>query len=160
MLRRSRRFVCTKFQKTNTITRLRNYTLPSSADRRVTIVEAALATSAAPTYFSPMAIDGMEYVDGVIGANNPAVEVEEEASDVWCEQDGNLKPLVKCFISIGTGHPGITTVSERGLKNLMETLKQVRQRPITRISGGWAGGESTSKMDGRSDSMSAMVWKR
>jgi hypothetical protein len=33
-------------------------------------------------------------------------EVEGEASNVWCPETGNLKPLVKCFISIGTGNLG------------------------------------------------------
>jgi hypothetical protein len=32
--------------------------------------------------------------------------VEEEASNIWCSDSRELKPLVKCFISIGTGHPG------------------------------------------------------
>jgi hypothetical protein len=69
-----------------------------------------------------MAIEGIEFVDGAIGANNPAVEVEEEAADLWCENDANLKPLIKCFISVGTGHPGIRSVSDKGLKGLAETL--------------------------------------
>ncbi|KAF2469234.1 phospholipase [Lindgomyces ingoldianus] len=117
-------FVCTKFQKTNTITRLRSYRIPAGTDRRPTILEAALATSAAPTYFSDVAIEGSKFVDGALGANNPAVEVEEEASDLWCEETGHLQPLVKCFISIGTGHPGIRSVSDKGLKNLLETLQK------------------------------------
>ena len=117
-------FVCTKFQKTNTITRLRSYRLPAGSDRHPTILEAALATSAAPTYFSDIAIEGSKFVDGAIGANNPAVEVEEEASDLWCEETGHLQPLVKCFISVGTGHPGVRSISDKGLKNLLETLQK------------------------------------
>ncbi|KAJ4295580.1 hypothetical protein N0V90_007593 [Kalmusia sp. IMI 367209] len=117
-------FVCTKFQKTNASTRLRNYRLPSGDDHRPTILQAALATSAAPTYFSDIAIDGMKFVDGALGANNPAFEVVEEASDLWCEDTGNIQSLTKCFISIGTGHPGIRSVSDRGLRHLVETLKK------------------------------------
>lgn len=41
-----------------------------------------------------------------LGANNLVDEVEGEASNVWCPETGNLKPLVKCFISIGTGNLG------------------------------------------------------
>jgi hypothetical protein len=63
-------------------------------------------------------------VDGAIGANNPVIHVEEEASDIWCEATGNIKPLVKCFVSIGTGHPGIRKVSDRSLKHLIETLQK------------------------------------
>jgi predicted acylesterase/phospholipase RssA len=117
-------FVCTRFQKTNTTTRLRSYRIPVVSDLNPTIVEAALATSAAPTYFSDVAIQGSKFVDGAIGANNPAVEVEEEASDLWCEETGNLQPLVKCFISVGTGHPGIRAVSDKGLKHFLETLQK------------------------------------
>jgi hypothetical protein len=87
-------------------------------------LEAALATSAAPTYFSDVAIEGNKFVDGAMGANNPALEIEEEASDLWCERTGNLQPLVKCFVSIGTGHPGVRSVSDRGLKHLVETLRK------------------------------------
>lgn len=52
------------------------------------------------------------------------MEVEEEAADLWCEDTGHLQPLVKCFISIGTGHPGIRSVSDKGLKNLVQTLQK------------------------------------
>lgn len=31
---------------------------------------------------------------------------------------------MKCFISIGTGHPGIRSVSDRGVKKLLEALKK------------------------------------
>lgn len=118
------RFVCAKFQKTNTTTRLRSYRIPAVSGVSPTILEAALATSAAPTYFSDIAIEGSKFVDGALGANNPALEVEEEASDLWCEETGNLQPLVKCFVSVGTGHPGIRSVSDKGLKHLIETLRK------------------------------------
>ncbi|KAF2201422.1 phospholipase [Delitschia confertaspora ATCC 74209] len=118
-------FVCTKTQETNTITHLRNYILPRGSIRNPSILEAALATSAAPTYFTPVEISGSKFVDGAIGANNPAVEVEEEASDIWCEESGQLQPLVKCFISVGTGNPGYRHVSDRSFKYFVETLQKV-----------------------------------
>jgi predicted acylesterase/phospholipase RssA len=117
-------FVCAKFQKTSATTRLRSYPIRTASDLDPTILEAALATSAAPTYFSDVAIKGSRLVDGALGANNPAPEVEEEASDLWCRETGNLQPLVKCFISVGTGHPGIRSVSDKGLKHLLETLQK------------------------------------
>ncbi|KAF1960382.1 phospholipase [Byssothecium circinans] len=118
-------FVCTKFQKTNVTTRLRSYRTPSSSTSfSPTILEAALATSAAPTYFSPASINSSHFIDGAIGANNPCLELEEEATDLWCEETGNLQPLVKCFISIGTGHQGIRSVSDKGMKGLIETLRK------------------------------------
>jgi predicted acylesterase/phospholipase RssA len=106
------------------MTRLRSYSIPRGSSEDPTIVEAALATSAAPTYFSEAIIGGTHYVDGAIGANNPAVQVEEEAADLWCEETGNIKPLVKCFVSVGTGHPGIRSVSDKGLKNFLDTLRK------------------------------------
>ena len=56
-----------------------------------TILEAARATSAAPTYFPEMEIDGNFYVDGGIGYNNPGDEaVREEHRD---ESDPHPTPL-------------------------------------------------------------------
>jgi len=109
---------------TNTSTRLRNYRLPSGNDHGPTILQAALATSAAPTYFPDVKIAGMKFVDGAIGANNPVFDVVAEASDLWCEDTGRIQPLVKCFLSIGTGHPGIRSVSDKGYRHLIETLQK------------------------------------
>jgi predicted acylesterase/phospholipase RssA len=83
-----------------------------------------MATTAAPTYFSSAAIDGSNFVDGAIGANNPVMHVEEEAADIWCPETGNIKPLVKCFVSIGTGNPGIRSVADKSLKHLVQTLQK------------------------------------
>ncbi|KAF2128690.1 phospholipase, patatin family protein [Dothidotthia symphoricarpi CBS 119687] len=117
-------FVCTNLQKTNTITRLHNYRIPAGCEFQPTILEAALATSAAPTYFSDIGIAGSKFVDGAFGANNPTFEVEEEASELWCGGTGDLKPLVKCFISVGTGALGVRSVSDKGMKHLVETLQK------------------------------------
>jgi hypothetical protein len=119
------RFVCTNLQATNTVTRLRNYRFAaSSSNFNPTILEAALATAAAPTYFSDIVIQGSKFVDGALGANNPTADLEEEASDLWCEDTGEIQPLVKCFISIGTGHLGVRSVSDKGFKHLMKTLEK------------------------------------
>jgi hypothetical protein len=49
-------------------------------------------------------------------------EVEGEASNIWCPDSGNLKPLVKCFVSIGTGNPGRKAIEDSMLKFLSGTL--------------------------------------
>ena len=49
-------------------------------------------------------------------------EVEEEASNLWCPETGDLKPLVKCFVSIGTGNPGKKAIESNVLKFLSKTL--------------------------------------
>jgi hypothetical protein len=62
-----------------------------------TILEAARATSAAPTYFPEMKIGRDCYVDGGIGSNNPAGEAIREARRIWKDRK------IGCLMSIGTG---------------------------------------------------------
>ncbi|THY90665.1 FabD/lysophospholipase-like protein [Aureobasidium pullulans] len=100
-------FVCTIDRFTKTIVRLRSYCPPNKKNVSATICQAALATSAATTFFAPVTIGKRSFADGAFGANNPVEEVEGEASDIWIHEERALQPLVKCFISIGTGNPGI-----------------------------------------------------
>ena len=60
--------------------------------------------------------------DGGLGANNPVDEVEGEAANIWCSESADLKPLVKCFLSIGTGNPGIKAFEESVFKFLGQTV--------------------------------------
>lgn len=90
-----------------------------------TICEAALATSAATGLFDPVTIGCRRFVDAALGANNPVDEVEGEATDIWCPQEGDLKPIVKCFISLGTGRLNLKAVEDNLLKFISGTLKQV-----------------------------------
>ncbi|KAK1948853.1 FabD/lysophospholipase-like protein, partial [Colletotrichum sublineola] len=115
-------FVCATSKETGRIARLRSYGLPGEGYRPTTICEAALATSAATGLFDPVKIGARNYVDGALGANNPVDQVEDEASDVWCPDSGNLKPLVKCFISLGTGNPGKKSIQDRLDKFVSDTL--------------------------------------
>lgn len=91
----------------------------------MTICDAALATTAATGFFNPVSIGARQFVDGALGANNPVEEVEGEASNIWCSETGNLKPLVKCFISIGTGNPAIKAIEDKLLKFLSTTLVDI-----------------------------------
>jgi len=100
-------FVCTVNYNTKDIIRLRSYSLPYEPNFYATICQAALATSAATAFFSPVSIGHDTFTDGGLGANNPVDEVEGEASNIWCSETRDLMPLVKCFISIGTGNPAI-----------------------------------------------------
>lgn len=52
-------------------------------------------------------------------------EVEGEASNIWCSETGDLKPLVKCFISIGTGNPGKKAFKDSIAGFLSETVLQI-----------------------------------
>ncbi|KAJ2900295.1 uncharacterized protein MKZ38_002513 [Zalerion maritima] len=62
------------------------------------IWEAARATTAAPTFFERMAIDGIDYFDGAVAVNNPAERVLHEAASLF-GADRHLG----CLLSIGTG---------------------------------------------------------
>ncbi|KAF4920399.1 Calcium-independent phospholipase A2-gamma [Colletotrichum fructicola] len=115
-------FVCAASKETGSIARLRSYSLPTKKDTSATICEAALATSAATGLFDPVSIGPRKYVDGALGANNPVDQVEDEASNLWCSESGNLKPLVKCFISLGTGNPGKKSIQDRLDKFVSDTL--------------------------------------
>lgn len=124
----------------NNITLLRSYPLISEHTEPTTILQAALATSAATTFFDPVQIGDRVYVDGAIGANNPAAELENEASNIWCEATGQLEPLVKCFISIGTGNRTIDPISDKAWTFLFESLKDVAtgtRETEEAVSGRW-----------------------
>ena len=101
---------------------MRSYTLPDEGDIPATICEAALATSAATSFFDPVSIGARQFVDGAVGANNPVDEVEGEAANIWSSGTGDLKPLVKCFVSIGTGNPGKKAIEDDLLKFLSKNL--------------------------------------
>ncbi|KAF2092682.1 phospholipase, patatin family protein [Rhizodiscina lignyota] len=88
-----------------------------------------MATSAATTFFNPVSIGDRSFADGGLGANNP-VDVEGEASNVWCSQTGDLKelkPLVKCFVfvSIGTRNPAKKAFEDSVTKFLSQTVVQI-----------------------------------
>ena len=119
------RFVCSVTQETKEIVHLRSYQEPGKPDIPATICQAARATSAATTFFKPVTIGARRFADGALGANNPVDEVEGEASDIWCPETGDLKPLVKCFISIGTGNPGKKAMEDNLLKFLSKTLPEL-----------------------------------
>lgn len=118
-------FVCTADRHTKDIIRLRSYGLSHEPSIHATICQAALATSAATAFFKPVNIGDRSFADGGLGANNPVDEVEGEASNIWCSGTGELKPLVKCFISIGTGNPGKKPFKDSIVKFLGQTVVQI-----------------------------------
>ncbi len=105
--------------------RLRSYNLPEEPRIPATICQAALATSAATTFFDPVSIGNRTFADGGLGANNPVDEVEGEAANIWCSQSADLKPLVKCFLSLGTGNPGRKAFEHSAIKFLAQTVVNI-----------------------------------
>ena len=92
-----------------------------------TIWEAARATSAASSFFDPIAIGkhGQTYVDAGLGCNNPVDQVWTEAQDIWSPEGEDLAVLLKCFISIGTGDPGTSPIKDGVLKMFTKTLTDI-----------------------------------
>lgn len=135
-------FVCAADRHIKDIVRLRSYSLPNEPNIRATICQAALATSAATTFFDPVSIGDRSFADGGLGANNPVDEVEGEASNIWCSETGDLKPLVKCFISIGTGNPGKKPFDDSIIKFLGQTVVQIAtetENTEKKFIARWAG---------------------
>ncbi|THY56482.1 FabD/lysophospholipase-like protein [Aureobasidium pullulans] len=118
-------FVCSIDRHTKAMVRLRSYSLPDEQNVPATICQAALATSAATTFFAPVNIGKRSFADGAFGANNPVDEVEGEATNIWSPEMRELQPLVKCFISIGTGNPGIQAFEDGVPKFLGGTVPQI-----------------------------------
>ncbi|KAI9691233.1 MAG: hypothetical protein M1822_008853 [Bathelium mastoideum] len=134
-------FVCATAHETTSATRLRSYSLPSKRDISATICEAALATSAATGFFDPVCIGERKFEDGGLLANNPAEEVEEEAANIWCSDSREVMPLVKCFVSVGTGNPGKKAIEDNMLKFLSKTLVDLAtetERTEKRMIARWA----------------------
>ena len=119
------RFVCATAKEIGTTTLLKSYLCKGDIPGPATIWEAALATSAATGFFDRVEIGDRLYIDGAMGANNPSNEVEREASRIWCERTGRIMPLVKCFVSLGTGTGGINPMSDKAWKFLTESLAKV-----------------------------------
>lgn len=85
-----------------------------------------MATKAAPTFFNPVDIRDFTFADDGLGANNPVNKVEREATNIWCiDKKSKLMQLVKCFISIGTGHPGVNPFKQSVYGFLKDTISQI-----------------------------------
>lgn len=110
------------------IIRLRDYDFPGRPQDKLetTIVEAALATSAAATFFDRAQIGVRFFRDGGTGANNPIEQVWIEAGYIWNDDDDvQLNDIVGRVLSIGTGDPGMIKFSENGWTIFSKTLVKI-----------------------------------
>lgn len=84
MLNLFMRYVCSIAHETKEIVRLRSYSLPNKPKPGTppTICQAALATSAAASFFNPVDIGARRYADSGLGANNLVDKIEGEASNI------------------------------------------------------------------------------
>jgi len=104
---------------------------PSDFLDSVTIWEAARATSAASTFFEPIAIgpDKEIFIDGATGANNPVNVLWNEAVDIWKPQT-YLEDDLQCLISIGTGIPSVNAFGS-SLSAIGQSLKDMATQTET-----------------------------
>lgn len=120
------RFVVARRVESNSHVLIRDYTMLGEENYdKLTIVEAALATSAASTFFPPLEANGKCYVDGALGDNNPTPLVYQLAQDIWARDDGRLDDHLKCMISIGTGRPSFNSIKSSAWAFLSTTLKEI-----------------------------------
>lgn len=119
--------MCATSKDTTNPRLLRDYDIPGKPrqNQTMTIVEAAMATSAASTFFDPVKIGDQTYLDGSTSANNPVEHVWNEAQVLFGGEDGMINNLVGCILSIGTGNPGSHTFSSSAWKVLTETLRNL-----------------------------------
>jgi predicted acylesterase/phospholipase RssA len=102
--------VCATSKETSGTVCLTSYKTPRGNNdllNSVKIWEACRATSAASSFFDPIAIGryGEEFVDGATGANNPVVELWSQAQLMWGSEP--LEGKVQCLVSVGTGIPSL-----------------------------------------------------
>lgn len=118
-------FVCATSKQTSDTVCLASYRSPRSDNsdllNSTKIWQACRATSAATTFFDPIAIGPFdeEFVDGALGANNPIYSLWHQAQDVWGDQ---LQSKLQCVVSIGTGVPSLKPVRDDVL-GIWTTLK-------------------------------------
>ncbi|KAF2468373.1 FabD/lysophospholipase-like protein [Lindgomyces ingoldianus] len=103
-------FLCATSKETSETVCLTSYKSPrGNTDllNSVKIWEACRATSAASSFFDPIAIGRFkeEFVDGATGANNPVMELWNEAQLMWGVEP--LEGKLQCLVSIGTGIPSL-----------------------------------------------------
>lgn len=104
------RFVCATGKDTGKSVRFTSYRSPRGGSdllNTTKIWESCRATSAAPSFFDPIAIGPFreEFVDGGTGTNNPVWALWEEAQSTWGPEPIGRK--IQCLVSIGTGMPSL-----------------------------------------------------
>ena len=94
---------------------------PGPADN-IPIWEVARATTAAPTYFDPIEIQGIPFGDGGLGSNNPVQEIFDEVAGMH----GNTSSVVDVLVSIGTGQADPVKLHTSGVKKILSYLNATK----------------------------------
>lgn len=115
--------------KSKTTVRFTNYPTPGlmSVYENITVLDAALATSAATSFFDNKVIrvDGQDHVfgDAAIGSNNPVNSLWKCARE---EFGNDIEPRVRCLVSLGTGSPRKDDFG-KNIKEVFESIKQIAE---------------------------------
>ncbi|KAH8689905.1 acyl transferase/acyl hydrolase/lysophospholipase [Talaromyces proteolyticus] len=120
-------FVCATRKQTRGIQCLTSYPSPRGNNdllNSVKIWEACRATAAASSFFDPIEIGRYkeEFVDGATGANNPVMELWNQAQLMWEPEPADGK--VQCLVSVGTGVPSLNAFQDDAL-GIWGTLKDL-----------------------------------
>jgi predicted acylesterase/phospholipase RssA len=125
------RFVCATSKETSDMVCLKTYRSPRGGDTHLfdstTIWQACRATSAATSFFDPIAIGPYdeEFVDGALGQNNPVYALWNQAQDVWGgDEQQRLHTKLRCLVSIGTGVPTLKPMGDDAF-GILATLKEI-----------------------------------
>jgi hypothetical protein len=119
---------------------LRSYLSEEMYSQKITVWQAARATSAAPIYFDSIQLElygkgsFIELVDGGLGFNNPGEKLLEEIKAIEdpSNDDFNPKTLIKLFLSLGTGLHEVVRLESTNIKERLST--QLR-KPIPVVHG-------------------------
>ncbi|KAI0436973.1 FabD/lysophospholipase-like protein [Xylaria telfairii] len=119
-------FVCATSKQTADAVCLTSYQSPRGGQHlfdSARIWEVCRATSAATSFFDPIAIGPFEeeFVDGALGANNPVNMLWSQAQDIWGDQ---LRTKLQYLVPIGAGVPALKPVRDDVL-GIWATLKEL-----------------------------------
>jgi hypothetical protein len=121
------RFVCATRKQTRGIQCLTSYQSPRGHNdllNSVKVWEACRATAAASSFFDPIAIGRYkeEFVDGATGANNPVMELWNQAQLMWGPEP--VEGKVQCLVSLGMGVPSLKAFHDDAF-GIWGTLKDI-----------------------------------
>jgi hypothetical protein len=88
----------------NTPSRLRSFSVPTSADSSHTIGEAICAALAEPTH-AGASFQTSDSGSIALGARALADEMAREAISIWCSHSEEMESLVRSFVTITTKEP-------------------------------------------------------
>lgn len=107
-------------------------------DGRFTMMEVALATSAAPTYLPAVAIEGDQYIDGGIFNNNPSMIAYTEAMDHFIGENRKNTPEDIEYANISLLSIGLPSqpIGEKPFISTTRSFLRWRQRlVVTAMTG-------------------------